>query len=83
MTTKLNLDGVSRETLEKALQAVFAYAEPLAPEEDPSWYTICPTWADNENMDDIWEAGQNNGEAYTATNVCGLIAKTLRENSDS
>ena len=82
MTTELNLENVSRETLEKALQAVFAYAEPLAPDEDPSWHTICPSRADNGNIDDVWEAGQNNGEAYTATSVCGLIAKTLREGSE-
>jgi hypothetical protein len=82
MTTtnqQVNLNEVSAETLVKALQAVLDHtAKTLVNEPEPEYRTSCPEdalW--NGNYDDVWEAGQDNGELLEAKRIQDLISEVL------
>lgn len=74
MTLNDVLENASRETLVATLQNVLKSIESHP---EVSWESTCPEDTFGGSMDDVWQDGQDNGEAYYAGAVRQIISESL------
>jgi hypothetical protein len=80
--TAVNIDpseDTSPEKLTSALKGVLEYITPFIESmPDAKWRAHCPSdIIFDGSYDDAWQAGQVNGEAYTARRIFQLLSDTL------